>query len=342
MNQKRIVVLGSNFAGFTAAIELRRALGDRHRVTVISKSHEFLFSPWLVLLAFGKRTRAQLTFSIRAPLAKHGIRFREEEVIRLDLERRRVLTRSGEERYDYLVIATGPKANYAAVPGLGPRGYTQSIVSIADAERAGVAFKQFLKAPGPVIVGEAPGASGFGASLDFLSHTAAQLAHHGLEVPLIWLTPAADPVADQICGVEAVIGAVIQRVAPEELTLADHRKLPFAYAMIIPPVLGVDVVRACESITNASGFVIVNDSLQCARYPEVFAAGVAAALDPPIPNSGQLAEAMGKLVAQNIAARLEGRAMASLSRSVADGTRGDETRWAELAVERYFSAAPGA
>ena len=339
MSQKRIVVVGSNFAGFTCASELKRALGDRHRVTVISKTHEFLFSPWLALLAFGKRTRAELTFSIRAPLEKHGLRFREEEVTRLDLERRRVLTRSGEERYDYLVIATGPKANYAAVPGLGPRGYTQSIVSIADAERAGAAFKRFLKAPGPVIVGEAPGASGFGASLDFLSNTAEQLAHHGLEVPLTWLTPEAVPLSDQIRGVESVMGAVIQRVSPEEISLADHRRLPFAYAMIIPPVLGVDVVRACESITNASGFVIVNDRLQCERYPEVFAAGSAAAVDPSIPKSGQVAEAMGKLVAQNIAAQLEGRAMASLSPPLAVPVAGDEARWATLAFETYFSDA---
>ena len=338
MNQQRIVVMGSNFAGLSAAIELERTLGDRHRITVISRTHEFVFTPSLTLLAFGKSTRADLTFSIRALLARHGIRFREEEVTRLELERRCVLTRTGEERYDHLIIATGPRPNYAAVPGLGPRGYTQSVYSVTEAERAGLAFERLLKSPGPVVIGEAPGATWHEAAHDFLINAREQLVHHGIDVPLSWLSPTNAPLSPAMHGVESVLSAIIQQVSPEEIILADGRRLPFAYAMIIPPVLGVDAVRACESITNAAGFVLVNDKLQCHRHPEVFAAGAAAAVDPSTPRSFQLAEEMGKLVARNIAALLAGRPLGSLSVEVTQLEEGgNEGRWAQLAFERYFA-----
>ena len=38
-----VVVLGSNFAGLTAAIELKRSLGKDHEVSVISPSENFLY-----------------------------------------------------------------------------------------------------------------------------------------------------------------------------------------------------------------------------------------------------------------------------------------------------------
>ncbi len=316
---KKIVVVGSNIAGFVAALELKRALGDRHAITVISRAHELSFTP-------------SLGFSMRGPFAKHGIRFCEEEVTRFDLERRRVFTKTKEEPYDHLVIATEPRPNYAAVPGLGPRGYTQSIFSVADAQRAALAFERLLKAPGPVVIGEAPGANSFGAARDFLLGTAERLALDGVDVPIVWLTPGTQPMA--VHGVESVTGAVIQRVSREEIALTDGRKYPFAYAMIAPPVLGVDAVRACESITNASGFVLVNDWLQCERYPEVFAAGSAAALQPSVPKSGQLAEEMGRVVAQNIAAQLDGGELVSLP-SV---ERGADPYWARLTYEKYFGS----
>lgn len=37
----KIVVIGGNFAGFTAALELKRKLKDRAEVTVIDRSEDF-------------------------------------------------------------------------------------------------------------------------------------------------------------------------------------------------------------------------------------------------------------------------------------------------------------
>src|SRR5262245_56160694 len=116
MKRKQIIVLGSSFAGLTAAIELKHRVGDRHDVTVISKSDQFLFVPSLIWIPFGMQAVDDITFPVRPRLEEAGVRFRHDEVTRLDLGARVVTTRNGDEPYDYLVIATGSKPNYGAIP----------------------------------------------------------------------------------------------------------------------------------------------------------------------------------------------------------------------------------
>jgi sulfide:quinone oxidoreductase len=325
MKRKHIVVVGSSFAGFTAGVALRERLGAEHDVTVISNCDQFLFRPWLIWVAFGLRSREDITFAIGPALEEHGVRFQHGEVSRLDLERRIVSTRAGHERYDNLVIATGSKPNYAAIPGLGPSGYTHSIMSLPAAERARKEFETFCARPGPVVIGSVQGASCHIAAYEFLFSMTCQLRSRGLEsrAPVTYVTAEPSIVdlgpscrlrggkvierfADKL-GVRVITGAAILKIAPGEVVLADGRRLPFAYAMLVPPVLGVAAVRACDRITNAFGFVRVNSFGQIDAYPEVFAAGDAAAAGhlPP--------EEMATIVAGNIAAHIQGGTMSQLS-----------------------------
>lgn len=339
MTRKHIVVIGSSFAGFTAAIELNEKLGDRHDITVISKSDQFLFMPSLIWIPFGLRTKEDITFDVRKPLEERGIRFRHVEATRFSLENQTVTTKSGDEIYDYLLIATGLRPNHSAIPGLGPRGYTQSIMTLAEAEMARTSFERFLAAPGPVVVGRVQGASCFGAAYEFLVNMAYQLRKHGIadQTSLTYLTAepylarsgiggfgSATTITEYFfekLGIQAVTNATVQKIEQKEIYLTNGRKLPFAYAMLMPPFLGVDVVRACESITNALGFVQVNDFCQTLTHPEVFAAGFAVAMAPPdktavpcggVPKTGYLAEEMAKTAAHNIAAHLHGENMVGL------------------------------
>jgi len=54
--RKKVVVLGSNFAGLTAALSVRHELHGDVDVTVISPSDRFVFNPSLIWLAFGRRS----------------------------------------------------------------------------------------------------------------------------------------------------------------------------------------------------------------------------------------------------------------------------------------------
>lgn len=349
MKRQRIVIVGSNFAGFTAATELKARLKSDHDVIVIAKSELFLFMPSLIGVPFGLATPRAITFPVRAPLAERGIAFRQDELTRLDLDGRRVITRTGEERYDYLVIATGPKPNYAAIPGLGPRGYTLSIMSLADAEQARLAFERFASAPGPVVIGSVQGASSPGAACEFHLAMASELSRRGLadRAPLTHLT--AEPHLGRFeapfeqLGVRTLTNAAVRAVTPGNILLVGGQTLPFAYALLLPSCLGIDAVRACETITNASGFVRVNGFQQTERYPEVFAAGAAVARAMgSVPRSGQLAEETAGLAAHNIAAQIHREPMLSLPPGSADAGSDLEadSHWARLAAQKYFPNLP--
>ncbi|MBS1152203.1 MAG: sqr [Myxococcaceae bacterium] len=347
MARKRIVIIGSNFAGFTAAVALKGLLRSAHDVTVISRFDQFVFHPSLIRLPFGARTAQQAAFPVRPTFAEQGIAFRDEGALKLDLAGHKVITPTTEERYDFLVIATGAKPNYGAVPGLGPRGYTQSIMTLAEAEQARGAFETFLKAPGPVVIGDVQDSSCRQPAYEFLLNMERVLDQRGLssQVPLTHLTSGPKLAAE---GLNVIANAAVAEISPRQIRLADGRTLPFAYSMLLPSFLGVDVVRACEKITDAAGFVRVNAFNQTDAHPEVFAAGAAVAAGPP-EKSGWLAEKMGLRVAKNIAACISGEALACAEPpetvnlpaspiALDDGwiIPGAEAGWAQGAFERYF------
>lgn len=387
---KRIVVVGSNVAGLTVALELAERLAGRHRVIVISKTEQFVFMPSLVWVPFGMRTVKEISFPLVPVYRRAGVELHISPVTRIDLASRRVYTARSMHAYDYLVIATGPKLDYAAIPGLGPRdGFTQSIFSPRDAERTGEALRRFFARPGPALVGTVQGASFFGAAYEFAFLLARRIEKHGLERGASVTFVTAEPslghfglggvagvtsFAERLMrerGIAVETGAAFRSIGPHGAELADGRTVPFEFAMLTPPFVGVDAVRACTDIVDDAGFVEVNDYYQTAAYPEVFAAGVAVSLGPAtdtglgVPKTGYLAEQMARVVAENVVASIEGRALRALPPEEIDakyvldagGTGvlvtadrylepgdasrvvpGPEAHWAKIGFEKYFLA----
>jgi NADH dehydrogenase FAD-containing subunit len=169
MTAKRVLVIGGNFGGFTAALELKAELGADVEVTVVSAADRFLFNPSLIWLPFGKRRAADITFALQPVFDAHGIGYVHAEATAIDPAARKVSAGSDSYDYDYLVVATGYRNNFDIAPGLGPDGYAQTITTLADAERAGQAWRRFLDDPGPVVIAATQGASCFGAAYEFFS-----------------------------------------------------------------------------------------------------------------------------------------------------------------------------
>ena len=95
-----------------------------------------------------------------------------------------------ELAYDYLVIATGPRLAFEEVPGLGPEGFTQSVCSQDHSAQAWTRYQEFLKNPGPIIIGAAPGASCFGPAYETAMIIDADLRKRKLRdrVPMTYVT----------------------------------------------------------------------------------------------------------------------------------------------------------
>lgn len=333
MARQRIVIVGSSFAGFTAAMELAKRLDGRHDIMVISDRERFIFIPSLIWVPFGRRRGEDIAFPLAPVYRRRKIRFVHATATRFDLEQRLVETTAEPQAYDYLLVATGPKPDYDMLPGLGPeRGYTVSVCTLKHAEAAAHAWRDLLADPGPVVIGATQEASCFGAAYEFLFNVRHQLARQGLaeRCPLTYVT--AEPFlghfgiggfgkARQITemlfeklGIRAITNAMVARVEPGVVHLGDGQALPFKFAMLIPRFLGVDAVRQSPGLGNAAGFIVVDDAYRLPAHPEVYAAGVAVAVAPPeptpvsigVPKTGYLSEEMARVAAHNIAAAVEG------------------------------------
>ncbi len=329
----KIVVLGGSFAGLTAAYDLKHALKDRAEVTVVARQEYFVFIPSLIWVVPGWRKPRQICFGLQPALAMHGIRFVHARADRVDPDRRRVLTDVGELPYDYLVIATGPQFDWEAVPGLGPHGgYTQSICSLPHALEAAKAWREFLKDPGPVVLGATQLASCFGAEYEMVFNIDRALREAGVRdrAPITFIT--AEPFLGHfgIGGMKGgermlqwfykyrdispIVSVAMEQVTPGEVHLADGRMVPFKYAIIIPPFKGVEAIRNSPGLGDARGFVPTNARYQHPDFERVYAAGVAVAVKPPaetpvpcgVPKTGYMSEVMAKVAAHNIVADITG------------------------------------
>ena len=122
MSRAKVVVLGSNFGGLTAALAVKHELHGDVDVTVISPAERFLFTPSLIWLPFGKRAPEDISFPVEPTLAAHGIDFVPAPAFHIDPVRKVVDTGPARCSYDYLVIATGYRNRFDVIPGLGPGG----------------------------------------------------------------------------------------------------------------------------------------------------------------------------------------------------------------------------
>src|SRR5512136_1953362 len=105
----KIVVLGGSFGGLTAALELKRHLGSKADVTVVSDEDRFVFLPSLPWLIMGWRKPQDITLKVSSILRPKGIEFLHAGAKQVDADSSKVITFSGKElAYDHLVISTGP------------------------------------------------------------------------------------------------------------------------------------------------------------------------------------------------------------------------------------------
>lgn len=337
-----IVVIGAGLAGMSAAYELREFLGKGHDITVIGDSDRFSFNPSNPWVAVGWRKPGDITLKAGDHLSKKGIGFRPDGVAKIEADAHRVHTGDGEILpYDYLLICTGPKLAFDEVPGSGPDGHTLSVCTTPHAQHAWDAYQEFLKAPGPVVVGAMASASCFGPAYEFAMILDADLRKRKLrdKVPMTFVT--SEPyighmglggVGDSKGLMESemrqrhikwITNAKVKDVIAGEMHVVEHddnaqpvkeHALKFSYSMMLPAFRGVDAVAAVEGLCNPRGFVLVDAHQRSPKFPKIFAAGVCVAIPPvevtPIPTgapkTGFMIESMVTTIVRNIRAELKG------------------------------------
>ncbi len=337
-----IVVLGAGVGGVPTAYELRKKLGKEHRVTLVGSSPFFEFTPSNPWVAVGWRKPEQTRVELHDPLESKGIQFISQLATEIDADGNRLSLANGQSlNYDYLVIATGPKLSFEEVPGLGPAAHTHSICTHAHSLTAWDAYQEFLKNPGPIIIGAAPGASCFGPAYEFAMIVDTDLRKRKMrdKVPMTFVT--SEPyighmglggVGDSKGLMESelrhrhikwITNAKVTEVGSNEMAVTEmdedgkpkrEHTLPFNYSMILPAFKGVDPVAAVPELCNPRGFVLIDEHQRSKKYPNIFSAGVCVAIPPveatPVatgaPKTGYMIESMSTAICENIVADIKG------------------------------------
>ncbi len=341
----KIVVMGAGLGGMSAAYELREVLGKEHQITLIGKGDTFGFTPSNPWLAVGWRKQEEISLNVPMQVKKHDIAFDDSGVERIDADGDAVITGKGERiEYDYLLICTGPKLAFDEVPGAGPEGgYTQSVCTTPHAAHALDAYQEFVKNPGPVVIGAMQGASCFGPAYEFVMIVDADLRKRKIrdQVPITFVT--SEPyighmglggVGDSKGMMESelrqrhirwIANSKVTEIRDGEMTVQEHdskgqpgdvHQVPFKYSMLLPAFKGVDAVAAVEGLCNPRGFVIVDKHQRSTKYPKIFSAGVCVAIPPveptPVPTgapkTGFMIESMVTTIVRNIQAEMKGEA----------------------------------
>lgn len=330
---KKVVVLGANFGGLTAALSLKKELKRDVEVTVVSDRDYFLFNPSLIWLPFGKRNEGNVTFKVAPTFEKGGVHFINTAAKEIKPATKQVDLANGQSLdYDYLVIATGTRNKPEHVPGLFEN--TSTITTLGDAEGAGREWKKYLDNPGDIVIAATQGASCFGAAYEFLFNTSYQLKKAGIkkDVKLSYVT--SEPFlghfgigglnhGEQLLGmflkkekISAYTNVALDHVDQGRMVTTEGVNHDFKWSMTIPPFVGQDFLRKTEGLVNAGAFVDVRPTYQTMKWDDIYAVGLAAAVTAPwstptpvgVPKTGFPTEQMAHVAAKNIAAQIRGEA----------------------------------
>jgi sulfide:quinone oxidoreductase len=148
---QNIVVLGGGVAGHTAALHLKRLLGNKHSVTVVTPNSQWNWIPSNIWVGVGKMPATKVVFPLAPVYRRKHITYHQAAATAIhpngDANDAQsfvevISTKTGSEgnvsrvAYDYLINATGPKLRFDLTPGLGPDGFTDSVCTYSHANVA--------------------------------------------------------------------------------------------------------------------------------------------------------------------------------------------------------------
>jgi sulfide:quinone oxidoreductase len=314
-----LVVLGGGTAGtLTANLLARRLRPEEARITVVDASGLHAYQPGFIRLALGTIPAGRLLRDARR-LLRRNIDLIIDEAVRIDPVARILhLERGGSLPYDRLVIATGSRLDRAAIPGLEEG--THDFYSLRGAERLREALRRFEG--GDLVIGltdmpySCPPAP---VSFTFLLEQQLRRRHLRSATRLHYLTPtervlSVPEAAALVVPLFSERGIRVHHFVNVEQVDADVGRIrsleggviDYDLAVLVPPHRGASVV-ADSGLGDSAGWVPTDPtSLRVRGFDGLFAIGDAT--DLPISKAGSTAHFEAPVIAEQIVARIRGRA----------------------------------
>lgn len=328
MAGKTILILGGGIGGQVAANVLRKSLHRDHRVILVDRRREFVFSPSLLWLMVGRRRLDQISRPLDL-LSKKGIEVLQAEATRIDPGKKTVV--AGEEilSYDDLIISLGADLAPESVPGLKEEAHifyepsgAQGLLKAAGAFPGGRVV--LLVAATPFKCPAAP----YEAAMLLDDYFRKRGLHKKCEIAVYTPEPLPMPVAGPAVGnaVKQMIEGrgigfhPMMKIASvdekgKEILFENGRRTRYDLLVAIPPHRAPRVAGA-SGLVGESGWIPVDAKTLKTQHEGVYAIGditsIMLPVGKPLPKAGVFAHYEAEVVTQNIAAELKGSKAAHL------------------------------
>lgn len=339
MTRKRIVIVGSGFAGIAAAHALKRCDAD---VLLIDRRNHHIFQPLLYQVATAVLSPSEIAAPIRQLAEKQkNVRVILADVTGVDLNARSVDASCPgvgirKVQFDYLIIATGMRPSYFGhdefaryAPGLKNLGDADTIRTkiLSAYELADATDDETERARQMTFVLVGAGSTGVE-----LAASMAQLAAVTLRGQYRRIDPAkssiilveggkrilptfAEGLAEKAArrleklGIKITTGVMVEKV-DENGVVADGKRIPSATVLWTAGVAPSPIVKLLGAKTDRAGRVLVGPFMNVQDVAGVFVVGDASSVvcdGRPVPGVAQAAIQQGRYVGRLIARQLEGR-----------------------------------
>ncbi len=320
MAGKTILILGGGIGGQVAANILRKQISREHRVILVDRRRDYVFSPSLLWLMVGQRKLEQIYRPLDL-LSRKGIEVVHADITKIDPAARSVVAGDRTLTGDYLIISLGAELAPEAVPGL--REGAHSFYEPSGAEKLWEAVRKFSGGRVVLLVAATPfkcPAAPYEAAMLLEDYFRKRGLRDNVSLSIYTPEPLPMPVAGPAVG-NAVKGMVEAKgigfhpqmkitsvnAPSKELVFENGQRIGYDFLIAIPPHRAPLVVRD-SGLSGESGWIPVDARTLKTRYDDVYAIGdittVMLPVGKPLPKAGVFAHYEAEAVAKNIAAEL--------------------------------------
>jgi len=311
----RVLVLGAGFGGLEVTSRLAARFGDAVDVTLIDAADSFIFGFSKLDVMFGRVPESHVAHAYRDLVERPGARFVQARIESIDPTSKQVDTDAGTFDADVLVVALGANLDTSAVPGMlegGHEFYTvrgafavRDVLANFDGGRVVIAVTStpFKCPPAP-------------SETALLMHDFLQSRGLRETSSITLVMPLPKPIPPSPAASEALLAAFAERgidFVPDSLVrgldaarqvalIGDEVEMPYDLFLGVPRHVAPDVVVAAGMTVD--GWIPVDPNTLETSFADVYAVGDVTSVGTP--KAGVFAEGQAAIVADRLAARIDG------------------------------------
>jgi NADH dehydrogenase FAD-containing subunit len=315
---RHLVLVGGGHAHLTALVHMGEYIQRGHRVTVVGPSPYHYYSGMGPGMLSGIYRPQEVRFHIRKLVENRGGAFREDRVVRIDPQGRKLTLQSGQElSYDVVSFNTGSEVanDLPFHPSSEILFPVKPVVHLRQARRAIRKALPNRKLHFLIVGGGAAGVE--------VSSNLWRLVRDGGgegQITLIAGRKLLGGIPDRVRkmardsltgrGIAIIEGNRAIRVEKESVALADGKMLPYNFIFMAVGIRPSPLFRQSGLATGKDGGLLVNIHLQSVDHPEIFGGGDCIAFaERDLAKVGVYAVRENPLLLQNLMAALEGKAL---------------------------------